>query len=140
MTMMKLMDPKALVEIDIEGCKFYVKQMTNADKLKMHHNLETLTVGAGEFEAMMNLCADLVVDVKMEGYTFGGNSDPQLKTFHALPQTLDGGDPDAKEEARPADGLNIRQFVQRIEDVRLQKALYSGICDVSSLGMDAEKN
>lgn len=140
--MMKLVDPNALVEIDIEGVKFYVKQMTNADKLRMHDKLKSLTVGAGEFFDMMNMCADLVVDIKVDGYVFTKlNVDMQTGgTLKATEQVGDGNDPTWKPELRPADGLTARELVQRIEDVRLQKALYSGICDASSLEMEAEKN
>lgn len=123
--MIRLIDPTATVPIDIEGTVFHVKQLTNADKLKLHSTFGGLSVNNEGFEEMMNCCADQVVSI--DGYDL-------------IDGILQGVPVIDLESVMPGDGLSIREFVQRIDDLRIQRALFAGICDAVKLSLDEEKN
>ena len=125
--MIRLIDPNATINIRIDDVTFHVKQMTNADKLKIQEKLTALEVTNEGFEELMDQCADLVVTMDVPGYVC---QEGRLQAIDTSDESVDW----------PADALTIREFIQRIDDIQLQRKLFEGICAVAKLNVNEAKN
>lgn len=139
--MIRLIDPKALLPIEIGDTVFYVKQKTTGEKLAVADKIKDLNTESEKgFDQMMDIAADLILGI--DGYVILKNPDIVghenriLNTEHPTEMAEGERLPDNL----PGHGLTVREFCRRIDNLTDQNNLVMLASQVDDLKIEEAKN